>query len=155
YTRVTSIAGPPLTDGYNFGQTIVNDFGRPYARGMNSVDGVTAHAVGGPFYMDIQAEYQHAPGLASEPLSVLQTTAQTNSTLPLANGRTELDRIEIVSGSVGFTFLNTQVSFGKQALWLGPGQSGSLLMSDNAEPIPMLRITSASPRRIPILSNFL
>src|SRR5262249_46081063 len=28
YARVTGISGKPLTDGYHFGQTIVNDFGR-------------------------------------------------------------------------------------------------------------------------------
>ena len=48
YTRVTSISGPPLVDGYHFGQTIINDFGRPYGEGFNNVSGVTAHAVAGP-----------------------------------------------------------------------------------------------------------
>src|SRR5207245_11331500 len=35
YTRVMSISGRPLTDDYHFGQTIVNDFGRPFAQGAN------------------------------------------------------------------------------------------------------------------------
>ncbi|MCI0349436.1 MAG: hypothetical protein L0Z53_08425, partial [Acidobacteriales bacterium] len=30
YTRVTSIIGPPLTDGFHFGQTVSNDYGRPF-----------------------------------------------------------------------------------------------------------------------------
>src|SRR5215472_12016395 len=47
YTRITNISGPPLRDGYHFGQTIINDYGRPYAQGLNSVDGFTAHATAG------------------------------------------------------------------------------------------------------------
>ena len=37
YTRVTGISGQPLTDGYHFGQTILNDFGRPLSSAENSV----------------------------------------------------------------------------------------------------------------------
>jgi hypothetical protein len=32
YVRVTDISGPPLTDGYHFGQTIYNDFGRHFSK---------------------------------------------------------------------------------------------------------------------------
>ncbi len=32
YTRLLAIAGPPLQDSYHFGQTLANDFGRPYGR---------------------------------------------------------------------------------------------------------------------------
>ena len=39
YTRVTGISGTPLRDGYNFGQTIVNDYGRPYWTGFNNITG--------------------------------------------------------------------------------------------------------------------
>ncbi|MGH9792790.1 MAG: hypothetical protein ACRD5W_16405, partial [Candidatus Acidiferrales bacterium] len=39
YTRVTSISGPPLTDGLHFGQTISGDFGRPFRRGTNAIAG--------------------------------------------------------------------------------------------------------------------
>ncbi len=37
YTRVTGISGRPLRDGYHFGQTIINDYGRPYGEGFNNV----------------------------------------------------------------------------------------------------------------------
>ena len=33
YTRVEDISGMPLTDGYTFAQTQINDFGRPYGEG--------------------------------------------------------------------------------------------------------------------------
>src|SRR5260370_13906580 len=49
YTRFTGISGTPLLDGYHFGQTIINDYGRPYGEGFNNVTGFTSHAVAGPF----------------------------------------------------------------------------------------------------------
>jgi hypothetical protein len=35
YSRSSVIAGPPITDGYHFAQTLVNDYGRPYGQGEN------------------------------------------------------------------------------------------------------------------------
>jgi hypothetical protein len=45
--RSTSIAGTPLTDGYHFAETIVDDYGRPFARGENDYTGVSFHAAAG------------------------------------------------------------------------------------------------------------
>src|SRR6266480_357427 len=49
YTRSTEIAREPLslTDGFTFGQTLMNDFGRPYERGLNSVTGFSAWTTAG------------------------------------------------------------------------------------------------------------
>ncbi len=49
YTRETGIAGQPLTDGYHFGQTVVNDFGRPEEAGFNNVSGLSGWTADGPF----------------------------------------------------------------------------------------------------------
>jgi len=155
YTRVTTISGPPLHDSYNFGQTVVNDYGRPYGQGFNMVDGVTAHVVAGPFYVDMQGEYQHAPAVASYPTSVLQAVAAANQAQPLSNGTPTIDRFELLTGSVGFTVHDLQFSFGKQTLWLGPGEAGPLLFSNNAAPIPMVKVDNVSPFRLPLLSRWL
>ncbi|HEY1801724.1 MAG TPA: capsule assembly Wzi family protein [Terriglobales bacterium] len=155
YTRSTVISGTPLRDGYHFGQTIINDYGRPYGEGFNNISGVTAHAVAGPFSVSIQGEYQHAPAVASDPLSVLQATAAQDGSLPLPNGQPEINRFRLLESSVGFTFKNVELSFGKQSLWLGPGDSGPFLFSDNAEPISMLRISQTSPVYVPALSRVL
>src|ERR1700722_13570589 len=48
YSRSTIISGTPLTDGFHFGQTIVNDYGRPYSNGFNNVSGGTGWAKAGP-----------------------------------------------------------------------------------------------------------
>src|SRR5437016_8275416 len=43
YVRATNISGPPLRDGYHFGQTIINDYGRSYGHGFSSVEIGRAH----------------------------------------------------------------------------------------------------------------
>jgi len=51
YERTTGISGVPLQDGYHFGQTIVNDYGRSYGEGVNVVLGTSAHGRGrSPFH---------------------------------------------------------------------------------------------------------
>jgi hypothetical protein len=155
YTRFTSISGTSLRDGYHFGQTIVNDYGRPYGEGANNVTGVTAHAVAGPLSVSVQAEYQHAPAVASDPQSVLQATANQDLTIPLPNGVPEINRLRLLESSIGVTYKNIELSFGTQSLWLGPGNAGPFLFSNNAEPIPMLRIDRVTPLHVHGLSRIL
>ena len=61
YARAVSISGPPLTDGYHFGQTDAYDFGRPFERGTNGQAGGSFSAAAGPLAFYVRAEYQHAP----------------------------------------------------------------------------------------------
>ncbi len=153
YSRVTGISGTPLRDGYNFGQTIINDYGRPYGEGFNNVTGVISHAVFGPVFISFRGEYQHAPAVASDPASVLNATATAAAVLPLPNGTPVIDRFRLLESTIGVTFKNTEISFGKQSLWLGPGEGGPLLFSDNAEPIPMFHIDQIAPLYVPGLSR--
>jgi hypothetical protein len=156
YTRSTVISGTPLRDGYHFGQTIINDYGRPYGEGFNNVSGVTAHAVAGPLSISIQGEYQHAPGAPSENSpQTMQAIGTVDGTTPYAPTFPAVSRLRLLDATVALTLKNVQVSFGQQSLWLGPGQSGPLLFSNNAEPIPMLRIDSIAPYRVPLISKFL
>ena len=153
YTRATGISGRPLRDAYHFGQTIINDNGRPYGEGVNSIAGFTAHAVAGPMSFDIQGEYQNAPGTPSDGPSVLQSIAAADLTLPVSNALSPVNRFDVVQGTVALNLNNLQISFGKQSQWLGVGESGSLLLSDNAEPMLMLKIDNVSPSKIPLLSR--
>ena len=43
YQRSLGISGTPLTDGYHFGQTVSNDYGRPFQQGFNMVAGASRH----------------------------------------------------------------------------------------------------------------
>src|SRR2546430_9414598 len=87
YARTAEISGTPLRDGYHFGQTIINDYGRPYGQGVNAVGGLTAHAEAGPFAFYIRGEYQHAPSMVSNQTSVLQAIANADLTSPVSNAR--------------------------------------------------------------------
>jgi hypothetical protein len=155
YARETNISGPMLRDGYHFGETITNDFGRAYGRGANFVGGVSARAVAGPFAFYVRGEYQQAPAIASSPTNVLQAIADADFTLPVSNAIAATHRFDLLEGTVSFAFQNTQISFGKQSQWMGPGESGSLLMSNNAEPMMMVKIDSVRPFKIPLLSRIL
>jgi len=156
YTRFTGISGTPLRDGYHFAQTIVNDYGRPYGEGFNSVTGSSAHAVLGPLAFYVRGEYQHAPGSSSDPAQALQGIAAADLTTPLASDAVpEADRFQLLEGTAALAFHNTQLSFGKQSLWLGPGEAGPLLFSNNADPMMMVKIDDVEPYRIPLLSSLL
>ena len=155
YTRVTGISGPPLRDGYHFGQTIVNDYGRPYGEGFNNITGFSTHAVAGPFSFDVRGEYQHAPASPAYPLAVQQAIANADLTTPVPNAIAQLDRFRLLEGQIGLQFHNVAFSFGKQNVWLGAGESGSLLLSNNANSILMLKIDSVTPYRVPLLSRLL
>ena len=61
YERAMPIAGTPLRDSYHLGQTIINDYGRPYEQGFNNYAGFSARATSGPFALYVRGEYQHVP----------------------------------------------------------------------------------------------
>ena len=44
YSRTEYISGLPLRDGYHFAQTQINDFGRPYGQGWNTVNGFSTYS---------------------------------------------------------------------------------------------------------------
>jgi membrane-associated phospholipid phosphatase len=41
YARSVGISGMPLTDNFHFGQTFLNDYGRPFQEGFNSIAGLS------------------------------------------------------------------------------------------------------------------
>jgi hypothetical protein len=47
------------------------------------------------------------------------------------------------------------LTFGKQSLWLSPDESAPLMMSDNADPMCMLRLARTSPLELPGIFHFL
>jgi membrane-associated phospholipid phosphatase len=151
YARVTSISGLPLTDGNHFGQTIINDFGRPSQKGLNSVDGMSAWTTSGRWVGYIRAEYQHSPSAPAESVLARQFIASVDAVpgVPPATPISSVDRVRLLDAYVGMNFENWQVSFGKQSLWWSPVEGGPLMFSDNAEPMNMFRINRVSPFKLP------
>ncbi len=157
YARVTQISGLPLRDGYDFAQSLVDDFGRPYGQGPNTVAGFAGHAQYGPFAVYADAEHQYASALPAYNQAAQQAIAyadpQPSTVLPygwnLRTGTT--DRLRLLEAYAAINLHNWQLSFGQQALWWGPDRSTSLILSNNAAAMPMLRLTRVKPVAIPLL----
>ena len=151
YTRMTGISGSPLANGLHFGQTIINDYGRPYGEGFNNVSGLSGHAVAGPLSFYLRAEYERAPSGPALSAAAAQAV-QAADGLPIAPPTTSspaVNRLRILEGYVGVQLNNWQITFGKQALWWGEDQSGPMLFSTNAAPILMLQINRVKPFELP------
>lgn len=157
YARVTTISGEPLTDGNHFGQTLFNDFGRPYQEGFNSVDGFSAWTTTGRWVGYVRAEYQHSPSAPAQPESARQFIASVDNIpgVPPATPFSAVNRFRLLDAYVGMNFENWQVSFGKQSLWWSPVEGGPLMFSDNAEPVNMIRINRVSPFKLPSILGWL
>lgn len=154
YTRITGISGAPLRDGFHFGQTIVNDYGRPYAEGFNNVTGITSHAVAGPLSFYLRAEYQHAPPGAELSAAAAQAIAEKDFVpAPPTTAPPAVNQVDLLEGYVGMQLDNWQITFGKQSLWWGADQSGPMLFSTNATPILMLQINRVKPFHLPLLGD--
>jgi hypothetical protein len=152
YTRGLGISGKPLTDNYHFGQTSLNDYGRPYQEGFNSVSGSSAWITAGPFVMYARGEYQSAPSAPSLSPAALSFISEADGlpsnppSMPIA----AISRFQLLDAYVGMNLANWQISYGRQSLWWGPGEQGAMLLTNNAEPVNrMLRINRVSPFRLP------
>jgi membrane-associated phospholipid phosphatase len=155
YTRSTQIVGTPLHDGLHFGQTIVNDYGRPYGQGFNNVTGFASHALAGPLSFYVRAEYQHAAALPAFSAQAAQTIQGVDGlpTAPPILPTLALNQMDLLEGYIGLQVSNWQITFGKQALWWGEDASGPMLFSNNAEPILMLQINRVQPFKFPVLGS--
>lgn len=150
YARATNISGTPLTDGYHFGQTIVNDYGRPYQKGFNSLAGFSASGSSGAFGFYVRGEYQRspsAPGISQNALDqILVADFKTpgQQTAPIS----EFSKPKLLDSYVMLNIKGWQASFGKQSLWLAPTQD-PFLQGTNAEPMYMFRLSTTSPVALP------
>jgi len=154
YTRNSYIKGPPLNDSFHFGQTIINDYGRPYQGGFNALDGFTAWGEAYHLSLDVRGEYQHAPGRAAYPESVQALIAQVDST-PLLPPEPvpQTNVFRLINANLATSVANHVFSVGKADDYWGPTQAGSMALSNNAEPIYALRVNRVVPLRIPGLSD--
>lgn len=160
YTRGTEITGKPLTDSYHFGQTIINDFGRPEEQGFNAVLGMTGWAADGPFVVYARGEYQHAPSAPALPATALGAISSedfyslypgfvSSKPVPPDTPTPAFNQGRFLDTYVGMNFSDWQISYGNQSLWWGPSQGGALMFSDNAQPMRMFRVNRVTPLRLP------
>jgi len=152
YTRLLGISGQPLNDSYHFGQTLINDFGRPYAEGFNPVTGFSGWANWGRIALYARGEYQHSPAATGYSQGVQDLIAQLDGTpVQPAHPVPEINQFTLLDAYALTKIANWDFSFGQQSLWWGPNRGGSLLLSDNAEPICMFRLARDIPFTLPSL----
>ncbi len=150
YFRSTTISGKPLRDSFHFGQTVINDFGRPYWEGNNAITGFSSFAEAGRFTLHVRGEYQHAPSVPPFSPSVRALIGKVDFTpAPPGTAAAEVNSFRLLDSYVAMNLNDFQFSFGKQSLWWGPGRSGPFLISNNAEPIYMFRINRITPFQLP------
>lgn len=159
YVRFGSIVGPALTDGFHFGQTWREDFGRPLGRGSSLIAGYSARAVAGRFFLYGRQELQTDPGTRavtqqqSDLFNILDNYP-FGSAVPgfsaVASARAAYVRQRPLELYAGVAFAGTSLSFGKQQIYWGPTQSGSFSFSSNAEPTYNLRLVATRPHALPL-----
>lgn len=156
YSRLMGITGPPLNDSYHFGQTIINNYGRPYQEGFNTYDGFSGYAVAGRFTIYTRGEFQRAPSTPTYPLSVRQAIAVADDNpLGPATPFPETTQFRLLDTYVAANLAGWNLAFGKQSLWWAPNYGGALLFSNNAEPIYMARVSRIAPFRLPWIFRLL
>jgi hypothetical protein len=161
YERAMGIAGTPLNDSFHIGQTIINDYGRPYEEGFNNYAGFSARATYGPFALYVRGEYQHAPSADGYSPFLAQTLANIDGvpnvpqdTIP-AGPISSQNYFRLIEANLSGTVWNHVISFGKSDVWDGPATGGAFDWSNNAENIYSFRINRIEPLHIPLLSILL
>lgn len=157
YSRFLGISSTPLTDNFHFGQTLLNDYGRPYEKGFNAVDGASGYATAGPLVLYVRGEYQHAPSAPAPTQAMLDFFQQsdnwpTGPAIPV----TSISRFRLLDTYLGLNIGNWQFSFGRNSLWWGPSEGGDMMFTNNAAPLNnMFTVDRVSPLRLPWIFRYL
>lgn len=168
YARAGTIAGPALTDGFHFGQTWWNDFGRPLGRGNSFLAGYIARATAGRFFLGIRQEVQTDPGLPAITAARANLFNQLDN-VPFVYSLAPVIPLEVVPQTApaiaayvrqrplnlyaGIAFAGNAVSFGKQEIYWGPTNMGPWAFSSNAEPTYNLRFVATRPHPFPFIPH--
>ncbi len=162
YVQGGGIVGTPLRDSYHVGQTLTNDYGRPYAEGVNGHAGASVRGEWKRFSVYFRGEYQHAPGWSGYPYPVFSTLSSIDEIPVASNPRQDTIPLGPLPATNAFRILEAdaavhlaghEISIGKHDQWTGPAKGGAMLWSTNAEPIYAFEINRVEPLYIPLLSR--
>ena len=163
YTQMRGITGTPLRDSFHLGQTIVNDYGRPYEQGFNNYTGFSARAEAGRFSVYFWGEYQHAPSATGYPVPLAMYLSDNVDLIPYATTPTQstipqpqiaaVNRFRVFNALVSYHLAGHEISFGKNDHWWSPDEGGAMVMSTNAENTYAFEINRVEPLRIPFVSK--
>lgn len=170
YSQFRGIGGTPLRDSFHLGQTIVEDYGRPYQEGFENSSGFSSRAIWGRFSFYFRGEFQHAPSAAGYSLALAQELSSIDGTVYI-NPNTQLtsyflpqatipggpisaaNNWRVVEATLSFHLLGHEISLGKDDHFLGPDKGASMLWGNNAENIYDFQINRVEPLRVPGLSR--
>ncbi|MGC2618085.1 MAG: capsule assembly Wzi family protein [Acidobacteriaceae bacterium] len=163
YEQVRGISGTPLRDSYHLGQSIVDDYGRPYEGGFNNYGGFAARAEAGRFTLYYRGEFQYAPSATGYDATLADYLSQTIDDISIATNPHQ-DTIpegpiatatngRVMEAILSYHLLGHEVSFGKSDHWMGPAQGASMLWGNNAEDIYQFQIDRVEPLHIWALSR--
>jgi hypothetical protein len=166
YTRLMGIGGPILRDSYHLGQTINNDYGRPYQTGFNNITGASTVDEWGPFSLYVRGEYQHSPSATGYSNALATELSTIDFILPYAPPNRPQATIpegpiagqnpfRLEEASLSAYLLGHEISVGKTDSWLGPGAGGAMAWSNNAENIYSFRVNRVEPLNIPWVDKVL
>lgn len=158
YSRALEISGTPLTDNYHFGQTLLNDYGRPYEQGFNAAVGSSGWTTAGPFVVYVRGEYQSAPSAPSLSPAALDFISSVDGLPPNPPQQpvAAISRFQLLDAYVGMNVANWQLSYGRRSLWWGPSEGGTMIFTNNIPPLNhMFSIDRVSPFRLPWIFGYL
>lgn len=175
YTRAMGIGGQTLRDSFHLGQTIAQDYGRPYEPGFNNLSGFATVNEYGRFSLYVRGEYEHSPSSFG-----YSTTGTGNPLAPngLAEVLSNIDEIpyagpvpnqstipagpiaaqnpfRLMEATLSVHLLGHEISGGKSDAWEGPGLGSAMAWSNNAEDIYSFRINRVDPLHVPLISDLL
>jgi Capsule assembly protein Wzi len=163
YTRLQGISGTPLRDSFHLGQTIINDYGRPYAEGFNNYSGFSTRAAAGRISLYFRGEFQHVPSFTGYSQALASYLSDQIDDVPYATNPVQdtipqgpiasVNTLRIVEANLSYHLLGHEISIGKNDHWLSPDMGASMLWSNNAENIYAFEINRVEPLRIPGLSR--
>jgi len=163
YTDIRGVGNTPLRDSFHLGQTIINDYGRPYQSGFNNSTGFSARAEAGRLSLYFRGEAQHAPSATGYSPTLAALLSNTIDNIPFATNPQQdtipagpiaaANDFRVVEANLSYHLLGHEVSLGKEDHWLGPDKGASMLWSNNAENIYDFEINRVEPLSIPLLSR--
>jgi hypothetical protein len=133
------------------------DFGRPFERGTNGQVGGSFSADAGPLTLYIRAEYQHAPSapaLSGAAINAIAAPDAVPQSQVQAGPIAPVNRLQLLDSYVGVNLGNWQVTLGKQSLSWTSAPGGSMIWSDNIDPVNMARLVNPEPIRLPYFLRY-
>jgi hypothetical protein len=163
YTAFRGIGGTPLRDSFHLGQTLIDDYGRPYQGGFNDYTGFSGRAMAGRFSLYFRGEYQRAPSAIGYSSTFAAYLSDDIDAIPYSSNLTfatipqgpiaAANNARVMEAALSFHLLDHEISLGKTDHWLGPDKGASMLWSNNAENIYEFQVNRVEPFRIPLLSR--